>query len=62
MFETLNEFSHRTIGVSLNVVAQVTIVLFVAGLVLWTVLFTNYPAAHDFFHELRHSLYVIPCH
>jgi hypothetical protein len=30
--------------------------------VVWTVLFTNYPPIHDFFHELRHSLYVIPCH
>jgi hypothetical protein len=26
------------------------------------VLFTNYPPLHDSFHELRHSLYVIPCH
>jgi hypothetical protein len=30
--------------------------------VVWTMLFSNYPAVHDFFHELRHSLYVIPCH
>jgi cobalt transporter subunit CbtB len=62
MFETLNEFTHQTIGVSLNVVAQVTLVLFISGVVIWTVLFSNYPPVHDFFHELRHALYVIPCH
>lgn len=62
MFEILNEFSHRTIGVSLNAVVQVAIVLFVVGAAVWTVLFTNYAPVHDFFHELRHSLYVIPCH
>lgn len=62
MFEMLNEFTHRTIGISLNVVAQVAVVLFVVGVLVWTVLFSNYPAVHDFFHELRHSLYVIPCH
>lgn len=62
MFEMINEFTHRTIGISLNVVAQVSIVLFVVGIVLWAVLFSNYAPVHDFFHELRHSLYVIPCH
>jgi hypothetical protein len=36
--------------------------LAVVALVLWAVLFTNYPPLHDTFHELRHSLYVIPCH
>ena len=62
MFQTLNEFTNQTIGVSLNVVMQVSIVLFVVGLITYTVLFTNYPAIHDYFHELRHGLYVIPCH
>ena len=33
-----------------------------AAIVVWAVLFTNYPSLHDNFHELRHSLYVIPCH
>jgi hypothetical protein len=32
------------------------------ALVLYTVLFTTYPPVHDFFHEIRHSLLLIPCH
>jgi hypothetical protein len=30
--------------------------------VLYAMLFTNVPTLHDFFHELRHSLGIIPCH
>ncbi len=62
MFEMLNEFTHRTIGVSFSVIAQISIVLFIVGMVLWAVLFTTYMPVHDFFHPLRHSLYVVPCH
>jgi len=62
MFQALNEFTNQTIGVSLNVVMQISIVLFVVACVVWTVFFTNYAPVHDFFHELRHGLYVIPCH
>lgn len=32
------------------------------ALVLYTVFFTNVPAVHDFFHELRHVMGIIPCH
>lgn len=32
-----------------------------AGLIIYTVLFAQLPAAHDTFHELRHSLGV-SCH
>ena len=62
MSQHVNEFVHRRLNVMLNVFAQVGLVLFVVAVVLWTVLFTNYPPVHDFFHELRHGLYVIPCH
>ena len=62
MYKTLNEYSYQTIGITLNAFVQVTIVLAVVALVLWAVLFANYPPLHDTFHELRHSLYVIPCH
>ena len=62
MFQTLNEYSTRTFGITLNVVSQVTVVLVVVAIVVWAMLFSNYPPVHDFFHELRHSLYVIPCH
>jgi cobalt transporter subunit CbtB len=38
------------------------IVLALAAVVLWAVFLSNYPPIHDAFHELRHSMYVIPCH
>lgn len=52
----------RTINISIGLVIQIAILLFVAGVVLWTVLFTGLPATHNFFHELRHALFLIPCH
>ncbi len=45
-----------------SVNAQVALVLITAALVLWAILFSNYPLVHDTFHELRHSLYFVPCH
>jgi hypothetical protein len=52
----------RTLNVTLSLVVQVALLLFVVGVVLWAVLFTQMPATHDFFHELRHGLFLIPCH
>jgi hypothetical protein len=34
----------------------------VTTFVLYSFLFTNAPALHNFFHELRHALGIIPCH
>ena len=62
MHENLYERSTSTINISLNMLVQIAIVLAVVALVVWAMLFANYPPAHDFFHALRHSLYVIPCH
>ena len=52
----------RTINITLGLVVQVALLLFVVGVVLWAILFTQMPATHDFFHELRHGLFLIPCH
>ena len=52
----------RTINISLGLVLQMALLLFVVGVVLWAVLFTTMPVTHDFFHELRHGLFIIPCH
>lgn len=30
--------------------------------IAYVVFFTEYPAIHDYFHELRHALSIIPCH
>ncbi|GEM_PF-7088126 len=45
-----------------SVTFQVALVLVTAALVLWALFFSNYPLVHDTFHELRHSLYFVPCH
>jgi len=62
MTQHVTEQSKQTLHVTLNMVVQIVLVLAVVAVVTWAVLFTNYPPVHDFFHELRHSLFVIPCH
>ena len=62
MFQTVNEYSTQTFGITLNVFSQIMVVLAVVAVVVWAALFSEYVPVHDFFHELRHSLYVIPCH
>ena len=52
----------RTLNVTLSLIVQVALLLFVTGVVLWAVLFTSIPGTHDFFHEMRHALFLIPCH
>jgi hypothetical protein len=55
-------YPSRLAHVLSSLTVQLTALLFLVGLVLWTALFTNYPLVHDNLHALRHALYVIPCH
>ena len=50
----------KTLNVSLAIKA--VILLAIVAIVLHAMLFTTIPGLHDHFHELRHSLMVIPCH
>ncbi len=50
----------RTLALSLTF--QIGLVLFLSVLVIWTALFSSYPAAHDPLHALRHALYLVACH
>jgi hypothetical protein len=45
-----------------SLTVQLMALVFLVGLVLWTLLFTNYAPLHDPLHALRHVLYLIPCH
>lgn len=45
-----------------SLTVQLLALVLLAGLVLWTMLFTNYAPVHDPLHALRHALYLIPCH
>ncbi|MCF6312126.1 MAG: CbtB-domain containing protein [Verrucomicrobiales bacterium] len=51
-----------TLTLNISALSKAVILLAIVGIVLYTVLFSTYPAVHDFFHELRHSLMMIPCH
>jgi cobalt transporter subunit CbtB len=57
-----HEFTTPSLTLTRNVTVQMAIVLALAAVVLWAVFLSNYPPIHDAFHELRHSMYVIPCH
>ncbi len=46
----------------ITLVKQGIIVIAACVFVLYSVFFTNVPAIHDVFHELRHALGIIPCH
>jgi Probable cobalt transporter subunit (CbtB) len=45
-----------------SLTAQLTALVFLVAIVLWTALFTSYGPVHDSLHALRHALYLIPCH
>jgi len=45
-----------------SLTVQLTALVFLVALVLWTVLFASYAPVHDTLHALRHALYLIPCH
>lgn len=51
-----------TAKLNLSTFSKGIVLLAIAGIVLYSVLFSTTPAIHDFFHELRHSLMIIPCH
>jgi hypothetical protein len=47
---------------NITITTQALILVAVCSLVLYSILFTDVPTIHDFFHELRHSMGIIPCH
>lgn len=47
---------------NITVVKQALAMIAVTAFVLYSFLFTNVPMLHNFFHELRHALGIIPCH
>ena len=47
---------------NLTVYMKSLVFLFIVGIVLYTLLFSTYAPVHDYFHNLRHGLMLIPCH
>ena len=51
-----------TATLNLSTFSKAIVLLAIVGVVIYSVLFSTTPAIHDFFHELRHTLMIIPCH
>jgi hypothetical protein len=58
----LNRYLYKHIKLHLTKHVQLLILLAATAFVLYAVLFTTIPAAHNFFHETRHALSIIGCH
>ncbi|MFN6566805.1 CbtB domain-containing protein [Dendronalium sp. ChiSLP03b] len=52
----------KTAGVTLSKPVQVTLYMLLSSLVIWTVLFSTYPAAHNTTHSMRHHTLGVACH
>lgn len=60
--ENKHETAHENKNVEITKVQQISIFFTLCCIILFTMLFSTYPAIHDFFHGLRHALMIIPCH
>lgn len=47
---------------NITLTKQMVVVVCAVVFILYTVFFSNVPPIHDFFHELRHAMSIIPCH
>ncbi|WP_413175512.1 CbtB domain-containing protein [Anabaena azotica] len=52
----------KTAGITLSKPVQVTLYMLLSSLVIWTALFSTYPAAHNATHSVRHHTLGIGCH
>jgi hypothetical protein len=53
---------NKTAGITLSKPVQVTLYMMLSSLVIWTVFFSTYPAAHNNTHSVRHHTLGIACH
>ncbi|MEH2169384.1 MAG: CbtB domain-containing protein [Nostoc sp.] len=63
----MTSFSHisllqKTAGITLSKPVQVTLYMLLSSLVIWTVLFSTYPAVHNTAHSVRHHTLGVACH
>ncbi|GAP99459.1 CbtB-domain containing protein [Leptolyngbya sp. NIES-2104] len=55
-------FSQQAVRFTLSTPVQSTLYVSLCALILWTIYFTTYPAAHDKVHSLRHHTLMVSCH
>ncbi len=64
-FKNVNVFRHQLkvmFRQNLSFKTQLLVLFAVTGFAMYAVFFSTTPAIHDFFHHLRHSMAIIPCH
>ena len=52
----------KTATITLSKPVQVTLYMLLSSLVIWTVLFSTYPAVHNAAHSTRHHTLGVGCH
>jgi cobalt transporter subunit CbtB len=52
----------KTAGITLSKPVQVTLYMLLSSMIIWTVLFSTYPAAHNTAHSARHHTLGVACH
>ncbi|WP_392531368.1 CbtB domain-containing protein [Nostoc sp. C117] len=52
----------KTAGITLSKPVQITLYMLLSSLVIWTVLFSTYPAVHNAAHSTRHHTLGVACH
>jgi cobalt transporter subunit CbtB len=57
-----NSVLQKTAGVTLSKPVQVTLYMLLSSMIIWTVLFSTYPAAHNTAHSARHHTLGVACH
>lgn len=62
VFTQAKRHARITRKLKISATRKAFIMLSIIGVVLYTMFFTTTPFVHDYFHELRHSLMMIPCH
>ena len=62
VFKYARKHIRLTRTLNLSTTRKAVVLLAIAGVVIYAVLFSTTPAVHDYFHELRHKLMIIPCH
>lgn len=55
-------FWQRTQRLVLSLPGQVSLLIGLCVVILWTLYFSSYPPVHDALHETRHHTLTVACH
>ncbi|WP_099067909.1 CbtB domain-containing protein [Nostoc linckia] len=52
----------KTANITLSKPVQITLYMLLSSLIIWTALFSTYPAVHNATHSARHHTLGVACH